>query len=131
MNESFEKGHLRYSQRKGVITLLFKGGDKQELENWRPITLLNIDYKILAMVLTKRLQNVLADIINEDQVGYLKGRSGIYNARLVQDVVDYHNLTAKDGAIIFTDFRKAFDSLEWIYIDKCLQLYGFRQSFRQ
>ena len=56
------------------------------------------------MVLTKRLRNVLADIINEDQVGYLKGRSGIYNARLVQDVVDYHHLTAKDGAIIFYRF---------------------------
>ena len=39
-------------------------------------------------------------------------------------MVDYHHLTSKDEAIIFTDFRKAFDSLEWIYIDKCLQLYG-------
>ena len=39
LNEAFEGGRLSYSQRKGVITLLFKGGDKQELENWRPITL--------------------------------------------------------------------------------------------
>ena len=85
------------------------------------------------MVLTKRLQNVLTEIIKEDQVGYLKGRSYIYYARLVQDVIDYHNLTAKEEAIIFTDFRKGFDSLELIYIDKCLQylLYGFRQLFRQ
>ena len=130
-NDAFSEGHLSYLQRKGVISLLFKGGDKEELDNWRPITLLNIDYKILAMVLTKRLQKVLPDIINEDQVGYIKGRSGIYNAWLVQDVIDYHTLRDKDGAIIYADFRKAFDTLEWKYIDKCLQLYGFKDSFRQ
>ena len=130
-NDAFSEGHLRYLQRKGVISLLFKGGDEEELDNWRPITLFNMDYKILAMVLTKRLQKVLPDIINEDQVGYIKGRSGIYNARLVQDVIDYHTLTDKDGAIIYADFRKAFDTLEWNYIDKCLQLYGFKDSFRQ
>ena len=81
-NNAFSEGHLSYLQRKGVISLLLKRGDKEELDNWRPITLLNIDYKILAMVLTKRLQKVLPDIINEDQVGYIKGRSGIYNAWL-------------------------------------------------
>ena len=130
-NDAFSEGHLSYLQRKGVISLLFKGGDKEELDNWRPITLLNIDYKILAMVLTKRLQKVLPGIINEDQVGYIKGRSGIYNARLVQDVIDYHTLRDEDAAIIYADFRKAFDTLEWNFIDKCLQLYGFKESFRK
>ena len=80
------------------------------------------------MVLIKRLQKVLPDIINEDQVGYIKGRSGIYNARLVQDVIDYHILRDQDGAIIYADFRRL--SLEWKYIQyfKCVQLYGFNLS---
>ena len=130
-NDAFKEGTLSYLQRKGVISLLFKGGDKEELDNWRPITLLNIDYKILAMVLTKRLQKVLPDLINEDQVGYMKGSSGIYNARLIQDVIDYHTLKDKDGAIIFADFRKAFDTLEWKYIDKFFKSYGFKASFRR
>ena len=127
-NDAFSEGHLSYLQRKLVISLLFKGGDKEELDNWRPITLLNIDYNILAMVLIKRLQKVLPDIINEDQVGYIKGRSGIYNARLVQDVIDYHILRDQDGAIIYADFRRL--SLEWKYIQyfKCVQLYGFNLS---
>ena len=87
-NESYTKGKLSYLQRKGVITLLFKGGDAMELGNWRPITLLNTDYKILATVLANRLQKVLTHLISEDQVGYLKGRSGIYNARLIQNMID-------------------------------------------
>ena len=130
LNAAFSKGQLSYTQRKGIISLLFKGGDKEELDNWRPLTLLNTDYKILAMVLTKRIQKVLYKIINEDQVGYLKGRSGTSIARLIQDVIDYYSRKCIDGIIIFADFRKAFDNLEWNFIDKCLQLYGFKESFR-
>ena len=72
LNAGFEKGRLSYTQRHGIITLLYKKGDKEDIRNWRPITLLNVDYKLAAMVLANRLQKVLTSLINEDQVGYIK-----------------------------------------------------------
>lgn len=100
-----------------------------ELGNWRPITLLDTDYKILATVLANRLQKVLTHLISEDQVGYLKGRSGIYDARLIQNMIDYSAFNKNDGAIIFADFKKAFDNIEWKFVDSCFKSYGF--NFRK
>ena len=87
INESYRKGIMSYSQRKGIITLIFKNGERENLQNWRPITLLNIDYKLIATVLSNRLQKVLHTLISEDQVGYVKGRRSTDVARLIQDVI--------------------------------------------
>ena len=73
-NESFGKGILSASQKQAVITLLQKNGkDRLFLQNWRPISLLNVDYKILTKVITKRIKNVLPSIIHENQSGFVPG----------------------------------------------------------
>ena len=55
--------------------LIPKGNkDKRLLKNWRPISLLNVYYKIMTKALAIRLQKVISSIINSDQVGYIKGR---------------------------------------------------------
>ena len=76
-NESFIKGEMSFTQKQGIIILLHKGNDlpRNELTNWRPITLTNTDYKIMAKVLARRLSVLIGKLINEDQVGYLKGRN--------------------------------------------------------
>ena len=131
LNVGFEKGHLSYTQSKGIITLLYKKGDKEDIGNWRPITLLNVDYKLAAMVLANRLQKVLSLLIDEDQVGYIKGRNGSYNAKIIQDIIDYAKFEKVDGCLLFVDFYKAFDTLEWNFIDECLESYGFNEMFRK
>ena len=61
-------------QRRAVLRLIpKKDKDMTDLKNWRPISLLNTDYKILAQSLAMRLQKVLPEIISKDQNGYLKG----------------------------------------------------------
>ena len=72
-----DRGELSYTQKQGVITLLHKGNelDKDDLNNWRPITLTNTDYKILAKVLAERLSGVIPKLVSEDQVGYIRGRN--------------------------------------------------------
>ena len=62
-NHSFENKELPDSQNYGVLTLLFQKGDRALLSNWRPISLLNTDYKILAKALSVRLSKVLANIV--------------------------------------------------------------------
>ena len=73
-NESYDDGILCESQRKAVITLIFKKGDAELLLNYRPISVTCADYKILAFCLANRLQSVIKSIVSSSQVSYIKGR---------------------------------------------------------
>ena len=86
-NESFRLETLSVSQRRAIITLIHKGKNlpRDELGNWRPISLTNTDYKILTKALAFRLQGVVKHIIFEDQVGYIKGRNISTIIRVIDD----------------------------------------------
>ena len=92
LNEGYERQGLSFTQGQSILTLLYKKGNKGSLDNWRPISLLNIDYKIAARVLSIRLQPNMPSIISADQRGFVKGRMASENIRLVQDVIDYCKL---------------------------------------
>ena len=90
LNESFNTGELSITQKQGVITLLPKGNKPRELiKNWRPITLLNVDYKLLAGVLASRMKEVLPSIIQNEQKGFLKNRYIGENIRTIADSLEY------------------------------------------
>ena len=77
------------SQRRGTITLTPKGDENlTELKNWRPISLLNIDYKIsrLYKVLARRMEKVLPKLVHSDQTGFVSGRYIGQNIRLLYDI---------------------------------------------
>ena len=85
---AFQTGSLSISQRRGVISLIpKKDKDKSSLENLRPISLLNVSYKILTKIIAIRMEKVLPKIINLNQTGYAKGRFIGENIRLIQDVM--------------------------------------------
>jgi len=74
-NFAYDNGSLSISQRRGIITLIPKPNkDTALLDNLRPISLLNTDYKILTKAIAKRLEKVLPKEINPDQTGYIKNR---------------------------------------------------------
>jgi hypothetical protein len=75
------------SQNRGVLTLLFKSGKRENICNWRPLTLLNTDYKIIAKILAERLKIVLPNVIHSDQKGFVKGRNISEANRLIR--IDY------------------------------------------
>ena len=129
LNEGYYKGELSQSQRQGILTLLFKKGDRKLLDNWRPISLLNTDYKILARVLSQRLQKVIQKLVSLDQTGYIKGRSAADNLRLVQDVIDYCNIMEEQGLILFLDFKQAFDCVNHDFLFETLKIFNFKDSF--
>ena len=99
------------------------------MKNKRPISLLNTDYKILSGILAQRLKKVLPKLIGETQKGFLKDRYIGENIRLVYDIMLELEVQKKKGLIILLDFEKAFDSLEWKYINKVLQRYNFGTNF--
>ena len=128
----FEKGELSIDQRRAVINLLPKPDkDLRYLKNWRPISLLNTDYKILTKALAVRLQSVMPSVISEDQTGYLKGRYIGENVRTIIDILEHTALKHNAGLMIFLDFEKAFDSVSWSFLIKTLEYFGFGQNFIQ
>jgi hypothetical protein len=74
-------------------------------------------------------RNLLPKIINEDQTGYVKNSFIGFNLRQIQDVIDYADLYKIEGAIIFRDFSKAVDSLEWDFKFGTLKHFRFNESF--
>ena len=98
-----------------MLTLIFKKGDRQLIKKYRPISITNIDYKIIAKILANRLHTVLPDLISHDQTAYIKGRTISQTIRLVQDIIqdilvqdiilyaDKHKL---DTILLFLDSRK-------------------------
>ena len=93
-NESLSKGILPCTQREGLIITIPKGNkDKKYLKNWRPITLLNVAYKIASSCIANRIKKVLPQIISPDQCGFMSGRFAGDNIRLVYDILHHSNAT--------------------------------------
>jgi len=129
LEETFQIGELPHSLKRAIITLVYKKGEKDNIENYRPISLCNLDYKIIAGVLAKRMQKVLFKIISPDQTGYIKGRFIGTSTRLIQDILEYAEKNNIAGALLMLDFRKAFDSVEHGFILAALKHFGFGNSF--
>ena len=129
-NYAFQNGSLSISPKRGIISLIpkikNKNKDKTIFENLRPVSFLNVDYKILTKVLAKGVEKVLPELINPDQTGYVKGRYiGENIITLIQDLMFYTDKENLPGIAVFLDFRKAFDTIEWHYLKRALSLSNF------
>ena len=114
------------SQRQAVITLIEKEGkDRCKLKNWRPISLLNVDYKIVSKVLAMRMEKIIHKLINTDQSGFVKGRFIGESVRNIQDILDFTKQRNIPGLLLFLDFEKAFDSVQWNYFFDTLKTMNF------
>ena len=131
-NYAFKNGSLSITQKLGVISLIpKKDKDKNYLKNWRPISLLNNDYKIATKAIALRLEKVLPTIISSSQTGYVKGRYIGESIRIISDMMSFTKAKNIPGLAVFLDFEKAFDSIEWKYLQKCLEVFNFGPQLRQ
>ena len=125
LKKIYENKEMSFSQRLAVMTLIHKKGDTKLLKNYRPISLTNTDYKIIAFVFARRLQKIIDKLISKNQSAYIKGRFIGENARLILDIFDYCEENNYDGILLFLDFEKAFDSVEWNFLVKSLIKFNF------
>ena len=129
INYGFLKGELSVTQKEGVIVCLPKGDKcKKLLKNWRPISLLNVSYKIASGVIASRIKNVLPSIINVNQSGFMANRSTADCLRLIYDILYTSLKLKKPGILLLIDFEKAFDSVAWSFIKKSLIYFNFKND---
>lgn len=132
LNLAFYTGSLSTEQSRGVFSLILKPGkDSDKLHNYRPICLLNTDHKIAAKALATRLKSVIPSLIGPTQTGFVKGRFIGENIRCILDLINYTSDGDIPGFMFFIDFEKAFDMIEWNFIQESLRYFKIGDDFRK
>ena len=128
-NFCFSAGFLTRSQRRGVISLTFKKSDRLDPGNWRPISQLNVDYKIASKAIAGRLSKVIHLVVICDQSCGVPGRFIGDTVALLRDVVNYAASANVAVAILSLDQERAFDHVDWGFVRSTLVHMGFGPSF--
>ena len=130
ITKAFHRGELSHSQKQATIKLIEKKDrDKKLIKNWRPISLLNIDTKLISKVLAGRLKNVLPSLITSHQTAYVNGRFISEGGRLISDVLEICDKLQIKSFLMTVDIEKAFDSINHCFLIKVLEKYGFEKDF--
>ena len=128
--EAREKKKLSTSQCQAVIKLIGKKErDKRFIKNWRPISLLNADYKIIAKALATRLKETLPKLISFQETAYVENRFVGEGGRVISDILEMSESLNLKGYIVTVDIKKSFDSLSHSFLLSCLKKYGYGNDF--
>ncbi|KAG9220267.1 hypothetical protein CCMSSC00406_0006332 [Pleurotus cornucopiae] len=113
----------------GWMCPIYKKNDKDDIANYRPITLLNTDYKILTKALSIRLAAVAGTLLHESQAGFVKGRKIVDQTHLIKMVINYAEAKEENGIIVALDQEKAYDKIEHDYLWRTLKKFQIPDKF--
>ena len=128
-NECLRASELCESMKTSVTRLVYKKDDRKHLKNWRPISLLNVDYKICSKAISLRLSKVLDSVVDPDQTCSIPGRSIVSNLILLRDTLDHIERTGETGILVSLDQEKAFDRVNRTFLLNLLEHLGFGPFF--
>ncbi|CAA0382872.1 unnamed protein product [Arabidopsis thaliana] len=122
VKEFFISGHLPRRFNSTAITLIPKVTGADKLSQFRPVSCCTTIYKVIARLLKKRLQLFISDVVQTNQVGFVKGRMLCENVLLASELVaDFHVAGAVSRGCLQIDLTKAYDSLNWQFLFNILQ----------
>ncbi|KAF5318883.1 hypothetical protein D9758_019008 [Tetrapyrgos nigripes] len=113
----------------GWMCPLYKKNDKCEIANYRPITLLNTDYKIFTKVLATKLGKVASSLLHPNQAGFVPGRQISDQTKLIRMVMASAEQTGQNGLIVSLDQEKAYDKVDHNYLWRTLECFEFPKEF--
>ena len=129
LNVAYEAGQLSTSQRRGLIIVLYKKNDRLETKNWRPISLLNVDYKVATRAISGRLLAVIGSVVGPDQTCGVPGHTISENLFLIRDLIEYAEQEDLPVALLSLDQEKAFDRVDWGFLLRTLETFNFGPDF--
>src|SRR6266540_3764852 len=110
---------------------LYKKNNKADIANYRPISLLNTDYKLMTKALSLKLAVAAPKIIHQDQAGFVPGRHIYDHICLSKLIINLAEVEEIDGAMVALDQEKAYDKIKHNYLWKVLEQYGIPGQFIQ
>ncbi|KAH9079079.1 hypothetical protein Ae201684P_019074 [Aphanomyces euteiches] len=123
------RGELLGIQRRSAVSLLFKGGDRSNPGNYRPIALIPVEVKILTRALAYRLRDLLPALIHPIQTGFVAGRRIHDHIIFLKDLQHKCTLDDIEGYAMFLDFEKAYDRVNWDFMYDVLEAFNFGPVF--
>jgi len=131
MNLIYLEGIILRKQLQGLIVCIPKHAQPKTIDDYRPLTLMNIDYKILTRIIAERLRPFMPTILHPHQFCGLQGNSVFEAVAVVREAIAYAETAKKPICIVSIDFSTAFDRISHEYLYKVLSSHGFDDLFIQ
>ncbi|CAJ2644025.1 unnamed protein product [Trifolium pratense] len=131
LSDFHRNGRLTKGINATFIALIPKTDSPQRLNDFRPISLVGSLYKILAKVLANRLRQVIGSVISESQTAFVKNRQILDGILIANEIVDEARKSSKDLMLFKVDFEKAYDSVDWGYLDDVMGRMSFPTLWRK
>ena len=113
----------------GWLCPLYKKGDVREIANYRPITILNTDYKIFTKIMTNKLAPIANNLIHKNQAAFLPNRNIAEQIKTAKLLINYAEINEEDGAIIALDQEKAYDKISHKYLWQTLKKFNIPEEY--
>ncbi|KAL9667049.1 hypothetical protein QQ045_001395 [Rhodiola kirilowii] len=130
INEFFKSGIMPEGINSAYLALIPKVKNVSLPSDFRLISCCNVIYKIVSSLLANRLRPVLEYIVDQSQAAFVKGRNIAYNISLVQELLcKYKQKHVSRRCMLKIDISKAYDMVDWNFLQSILKLYGFPIKF--
>jgi len=126
MFREFHAGNLPlFNLKFGIITLIPKQKEVKQIQQYRPICMLNVSFKIFTKVLANRLTAVAEKVVRKSQTAFMPGRNILEGVVVLHETIHELHKKKKNGVILKLDFEKAYNKVNWSFVQRTLRMKGF------